>query len=129
DLECGTEYAPFRRLLRVHLLVAEPTDPAAGARRPGGWIPAAQLSGATTQGERGEEAGSQRSRTSAALRQPRSSSDRPIRSTTSPALSPRARRSRRVTAPSRLAPRAPAECTASGTCADPGWGSPSRSAR
>ena len=63
---------------------------------------------------------------SLAHRAPETPRDSPMKATTSEADHPRSRRSRRVTAPSRLARRAPERENARGTCAYVGTGAPSR---
>ena len=63
---------------------------------------------------------------SLARRAPETPRDSPMKATTSEADHPRSRRSCRVTAPSRLARRAPERESARGTCAYVGTGAPSR---
>ena len=98
-----------------------------GAARPGRAHRAAQheakpqeLGGVTTHGSVDKERNPEIPRASAmseAQRAPGTPSDEPINDTTSTVDQPRPRRSERVTAPSRLAKRAPEGASARGTCA------------
>ena len=101
------------------------------AARPGrGHKPKPQeLGGVTTHGSVGRERNPVIPRASAmseAQRAPGTPRDDPMNETTSSVDQPRPRRSERVTAPSRLANRAPEGASARGTCAYVGSGAPSR---
>ena len=88
-----------------------------------------ELGGVTTHGSVGRERNPEIPRASAmseAQRAPGTPRDDPINETTSSVDQPRPRRSERVTAPSRLASRAPEGASARGTCAYVGSGAPSR---
>ena len=79
-----------------------------------------ELGGVTTHGSVDKERNPEIPRASAmseAQRAPGTPSDEPINDTTSSVDQPRPRRSERVTAPSRLAKRAPEGASARGTCA------------
>ena len=88
-----------------------------------------ELGGVTIHGSVGRERNPVIPRASAmseAQRAPGTPRDDPINETTSSVDQPRPRRSERVTAPSRLASRAPEGASARGTCAYVGSGAPSR---
>ena len=146
----GTQSSPAQRAAaHRHTQRPGPTAGASGARNTRGARKAArpnrahraarpsrayeakpqELGGVTTHGSVGKERNPEIPRASAmseAQRAPGTPRDEPINDTTSSVEQPRPRRSERVTAPSRLANRAPEGASARGTCAYVGSGAPSR---
>ena len=127
----GTQSSPAQRAAaHRHTQRSGPTAGASGARNTRGATSSPQeLGGVTTHGSVGRERNPVIPRASAmseAQRAPGTPRDDPIKETTSSVDQPRPRRSERVTAPSRLASRAPEGASARGTCAYVGSGAPSR---